>query len=97
MHVKVDTELQEDRLSIKAFVSSAVTLGEKQLGTQFHRVAVNMRMVEAERVGSTRPLPPPLWVNNFEGVRSLVGDMRWIGPWRCNNGSSQGMRLSITL
>ena len=51
VYLTVDTTFQDEAASIKAYVSTILTLGERQLAAQFHEVQLDLRMVEAERVG----------------------------------------------
>ncbi|MCO5563967.1 hypothetical protein L7F22_017620 [Adiantum nelumboides] len=51
VYLTVDTTFQDESASIKAFVSTALSLGDRQLAAQFHEVQLDLRMVEAERVG----------------------------------------------
>ena len=47
----VDTQFTEERANIKAFVSTLLTLGDRQLAAQFHEVQLDLRLIEAERIG----------------------------------------------
>lgn len=49
----VDTLFSEDRANIKAYVSTPLTLGDRQLAAQFHEIQLDLRLLEAERVGCT--------------------------------------------
>lgn len=51
VHLTVDTNMNMDAIAVKAFLSTSLTLGEKQIATHFHEIAVEMRMAEADRVG----------------------------------------------
>ncbi|MCO5571345.1 hypothetical protein L7F22_025083 [Adiantum nelumboides] len=51
VYLTVDTTFQDESASIKAFVSTALSLGDRQLAAQFHEIQLDLRMVEAERVG----------------------------------------------
>ena len=51
IHLTVDTGFTNGEGAIKAFVSSNLSLGDRQLAAQFQEVPVDLRMVEAERVG----------------------------------------------
>eukprot|EP00249_Psilotum_nudum_P006760 c20034_g1_i1 orf=337-1191(-) len=51
VHLTVDTTFQDDEPSIKAYVSTTLLLGERQLAAQFHEIPLDLRMVEAERTG----------------------------------------------
>lgn len=51
IHLMVDCLLNNDEMSIKAFTSNTLTVGDQQLGAQFQQVQLDMRMIEAERVG----------------------------------------------
>lgn len=51
VHLTVDTGFSNVGASIKAFVSLNLSLGDQQLAAQFQEIPLDLRMVEAERVG----------------------------------------------
>ncbi|CAM8910358.1 unnamed protein product [Rhodiola kirilowii] len=51
IHLTVDTSFRNGEGSIKAFVSNSLSLGDRQLAAQFQEISLDLRMVEAERVG----------------------------------------------
>ncbi|GFY84521.1 eukaryotic translation initiation factor 2 [Actinidia rufa] len=51
IHLTVDTGFTNGEASIKAFVSVSLSLGDQQLAAQFQEIPLDLRMVEAERVG----------------------------------------------
>ncbi|KAK3441813.1 eukaryotic translation initiation factor 3 subunit F [Eucalyptus grandis] len=51
VHLTVDTGFSNGEASIKAYVSTNLTLGDRQLAAQFQEISLDLRMVEAERVG----------------------------------------------
>nr|XP_043632231.1 eukaryotic translation initiation factor 3 subunit F-like [Erigeron canadensis] len=51
VHLTVDTGFTNGEASIKAFVSVNLSLGDQQLAAQFQEIPLDLRMVEAERVG----------------------------------------------
>lgn len=51
IHLTVDTGFTNGEGTIKAFVSSNLSLGDRQLAAQFQEIPVDLRMVDAERVG----------------------------------------------
>ncbi|XP_043698477.1 eukaryotic translation initiation factor 3 subunit F-like [Telopea speciosissima] len=51
LHLTVDTGFKNGEASIKAFVSLNLFLGDRQLAAQFQEIPLDLRMVEAERVG----------------------------------------------
>ncbi|BBN12177.1 translation initiation factor 3 subunit F [Marchantia polymorpha subsp. ruderalis] len=51
VHLTVDTSFADERTSIKAYVSTNLTLGDRQLAAQFHEIQLDLRMIEAERIG----------------------------------------------
>ncbi|XP_010923104.1 eukaryotic translation initiation factor 3 subunit F [Elaeis guineensis] len=51
VHLTVDTGFQNGEASIKAYVSVNLSLGDRQLAAQFQEIPLDMRMIEAERVG----------------------------------------------
>ncbi|XP_027110837.2 eukaryotic translation initiation factor 3 subunit F [Coffea eugenioides] len=51
VHLTVDTGFTNAGASIKAFVSVNLSLGDQQLAAQFQEIPLDLRMVEAERVG----------------------------------------------
>ncbi|GAQ77950.1 eukaryotic translation initiation factor [Klebsormidium nitens] len=74
----VDTAFTTEKLKLKAFVSTPVQLGDRQLAAQFHEIQLDLRLVEAERVGfevlketQTDRLP-----NEIEGLEATVERLR---------------------
>ncbi|KAJ8764058.1 hypothetical protein K2173_004951 [Erythroxylum novogranatense] len=51
IHLTVDTGFRNGDTAIKAYVSVNLSLGENQLAAQFQEIPLDLRMVEAERVG----------------------------------------------
>ncbi|PSS33336.1 Eukaryotic translation initiation factor 3 subunit F like [Actinidia chinensis var. chinensis] len=51
VHLTVDAGFTNGEASIKAFVSVSLSLGDQQLAAQFQEIPLDLRMVEAERVG----------------------------------------------
>ncbi|KAJ9175853.1 hypothetical protein P3X46_014363 [Hevea brasiliensis] len=51
IHLTVDTGFRNGEGTIKAYVSVNLSLGDRQLAAQFQEIPVDLRMVEAERVG----------------------------------------------
>ncbi|KAA8534103.1 hypothetical protein F0562_031704 [Nyssa sinensis] len=51
VHLTVDTGFRNGEASIKGFVSVSLSLGDQQLAAQFQEIPLDLRMVEAERVG----------------------------------------------
>ncbi|KAJ4977988.1 hypothetical protein NE237_008768 [Protea cynaroides] len=51
VHLTVDTGFRNGETSIKAFVSVNLALGDRQLAAQFQEIPLDLRMIEAERVG----------------------------------------------
>eukprot|EP00262_Sarcandra_glabra_P012699 TRINITY_DN3326_c0_g1_i1.p2 TRINITY_DN3326_c0_g1~~TRINITY_DN3326_c0_g1_i1.p2 ORF type:complete len:284 (-),score=30.98 TRINITY_DN3326_c0_g1_i1:312-1163(-) len=51
VHLTVDTGFRNGEATIKAYVSVNLSLGDRQLAAQFHEIPLDLRMVEAERVG----------------------------------------------
>lgn len=51
VHLTVDTGFTNGEGTIKAYVSSNLSLGDQQLAAQFQEIPIDLRMVEAERVG----------------------------------------------
>jgi translation initiation factor 3 subunit F len=58
IHLTVDTAFTDDQANIKAYVSTPLTLGDRPLAAQFHEIQLDLRMVEAERVGCMFSFPP---------------------------------------
>lgn len=52
----IDTTLQNQSLAIKAYVSRALLLGEKQLATEFVQVDCEVKTKDLESLGGT-PAP----------------------------------------
>ncbi|KAI4370557.1 hypothetical protein MLD38_018900 [Melastoma candidum] len=51
VHLTVDTGFSNGQASIKAYVAINLSLGDRQLAAQFQEIPLDLRMVEAERVG----------------------------------------------
>ncbi|XP_022765037.1 eukaryotic translation initiation factor 3 subunit F-like [Durio zibethinus] len=51
VHLTVDTGFRNGEGTIKAYVSVNLALGDRQLAAQFQEIPLDLRMVEAERVG----------------------------------------------
>ncbi|MED6181664.1 Eukaryotic translation initiation factor 3 subunit F [Stylosanthes scabra] len=51
IHLTVDTGFTNGEGTIKAYVSNSLSLGDRQIAAQFQEVPLDLRMVEAERVG----------------------------------------------
>ncbi|KAH7352025.1 hypothetical protein KP509_19G025600 [Ceratopteris richardii] len=51
VYLTVDTTFQDETTSVRAFVSMPLSLGDKQLAAHFHEIQLDLRMLEAERVG----------------------------------------------
>ncbi|XP_059628027.1 eukaryotic translation initiation factor 3 subunit F [Cornus florida] len=51
VHLIVDTGFRNGDATIKAFVSMNLSLGDQQLAAQFQEIPLDLRMLEAERVG----------------------------------------------
>ncbi|KAF5453648.1 eukaryotic translation initiation factor 3 subunit F-like [Juglans microcarpa x Juglans regia] len=51
VHLTVDTGFRNGQGTIKAYVSFNLSLGDRQLAAQFQEIPLDLRMVEAERVG----------------------------------------------
>lgn len=51
IHLTVDTGFTNGEGTIKAYVSNNLSLGEQQIAAQFQEIPLDLRMVEAERIG----------------------------------------------
>lgn len=51
IHLTVDTGFTNGEASIKGFVSVHLSIGDQQLAAQFQEIPLDLRMVEAERIG----------------------------------------------
>lgn len=51
MHLTVDTGFLNGEGAIKAYVSVNLSLGDRPLAAQFQEIPIDLRMLEAERVG----------------------------------------------
>jgi translation initiation factor 3 subunit F len=49
----VDTGFADGEGTIKAYVSNNLSLGDQQIAAQFQEIPLDLRMVEAERIGCT--------------------------------------------
>jgi len=51
IHLTVDTGFADGDGTIKAYVSNNLSLGDQQIAAQFQEIPLDLRMVEAERIG----------------------------------------------
>ncbi|XP_059280383.1 eukaryotic translation initiation factor 3 subunit F-like [Lycium ferocissimum] len=51
IHLTVDTGFTNGEASVKGFVSVHLSIGHQQLAAQFQEIPLDLRMVEAERIG----------------------------------------------
>lgn len=51
IHLTVDTTLTDNQMRIATYVSRSLSLGDKQLATEFIEIPCQSRMIEAERIG----------------------------------------------
>ncbi|KAF7830979.1 eukaryotic translation initiation factor 3 subunit F [Senna tora] len=51
IHLTVDTGFTTGEGTIKAYVSNNLSLGDRQIAAQFQEIPLDLRMVEAERIG----------------------------------------------
>jgi translation initiation factor 3 subunit F len=51
IHLTVDTSFTNGEASIKAYVSVALTLADRQLAAHFQEIPLDLGLLEAERVG----------------------------------------------
>ncbi|XP_019180760.1 PREDICTED: eukaryotic translation initiation factor 3 subunit F [Ipomoea nil] len=51
VHLTVDTGFTNGEATIKAFISVNLSLGDQPLAAQFQEIPLDLRMIEAERVG----------------------------------------------
>ncbi|XP_031099190.1 eukaryotic translation initiation factor 3 subunit F [Ipomoea triloba] len=51
IHLTVDTGFTNGEATIKAFISVNLSLGDQPLAAQFQEIPLDLRMIEAERVG----------------------------------------------
>eukprot|EP00244_Chara_vulgaris_P006479 TRINITY_DN245_c0_g1_i1.p1 TRINITY_DN245_c0_g1~~TRINITY_DN245_c0_g1_i1.p1 ORF type:complete len:286 (-),score=59.01 TRINITY_DN245_c0_g1_i1:839-1696(-) len=53
VHLTIDTSFKSEKRAgiLKAYVASTLSLGERQLAAQFQEIQLDLRMIEAERVG----------------------------------------------
>ncbi|MCE3051361.1 Eukaryotic translation initiation factor 3 subunit F [Datura stramonium] len=51
IHLTVDTGFTNGEASVKGFVSVPLSIGDQQLAAQFQEIPLDLRMLEAERVG----------------------------------------------
>ncbi|XP_062230460.1 eukaryotic translation initiation factor 3 subunit F-like [Phragmites australis] len=77
IHLTVDTGFTRGEASIKAYVSSNLSLGDRHLAAQFQEIPMDLRMIEAEKAGfeilkSTMVEKLP---NDLEGMESSMGKL----------------------
>ncbi len=51
VYLAVDTTLQHDTLSIKAYIAKSLTLGQQQVAMEFREVPCTVNTTQAERIG----------------------------------------------
>eukprot|EP00238_Polyblepharides_amylifera_P000277 CAMPEP_0196574162 /NCGR_PEP_ID=MMETSP1081-20130531/3938_1 /TAXON_ID=36882 /ORGANISM="Pyramimonas amylifera, Strain CCMP720" /LENGTH=268 /DNA_ID=CAMNT_0041892107 /DNA_START=142 /DNA_END=948 /DNA_ORIENTATION=- len=51
IHLTVDTAMTDQTVDVEAYVSTSLHIGDKPVATQFHQIQVDLRMMEADRVG----------------------------------------------
>lgn len=51
IHLTIDTGFTNGEASVKGFVSVHLSIGDQQLAAQFQEIPLDLRMVEAERIG----------------------------------------------
>ncbi|KAJ7514609.1 hypothetical protein O6H91_23G052200 [Diphasiastrum complanatum] len=78
VHLTIDTMFSDETTSIKAYVSTSLTLGERQLAAQFHEIQLDLRLLEAERIGfdllkktMVEKLP-----SDLEGLEQSIGRLQ---------------------
>ncbi|RLN00571.1 eukaryotic translation initiation factor 3 subunit F [Panicum miliaceum] len=74
IHLTVDTGFTRGEASIKAYISSNLSLGDRHLAAQFQEIPLDLRMIEAEKAGfeilkSTMVEKLP---NDLEGMESSM-------------------------
>ncbi|GER50983.1 eukaryotic translation initiation factor 3subunit F [Striga asiatica] len=74
VHLTVDTEFRSGNAAIKAFVSINLSLGDQQLAAQFQEIPLDLRMVEAERIGFDvlKPTNVDKLPNDLEGMEASM-------------------------
>eukprot|EP00898_Chlorokybus_atmophyticus_P009100 jgi/Chlat1/9191/Chrsp97S08474 len=75
IHLTVDTALTNGRMAVRAFVSSPLTIGDRQLAAHFSEVPVDVRTMEAERIG-VELLRNPLTDRLPTDLEGLEGSMQ---------------------
>lgn len=80
VHLTVDTGFNYGEGTIKAYVSVNLSLGDRPLAAQFQEIPVDLRMLEAERVGckcSALLSNVDIWIPNFLIVVSFIFRYLW--------------------
>ncbi|KAL8539174.1 hypothetical protein ACS0TY_000970 [Phlomoides rotata] len=74
IHLTVDTEFRSGNASIKAYVSVGLSLGDQQLAAQFQEIPLDLRMVEAEKIGFDvlKPTNVDKLPNDLEGMEASM-------------------------
>ncbi|KAI3458583.1 hypothetical protein Pfo_015246 [Paulownia fortunei] len=74
VHLTVDSEFRSGNAAIKAFVSISLSLGDQQLAAQFQEIPLDLRMVEAERIGFDvlKPTNVDKLPNDLEGMEASM-------------------------
>jgi len=72
IHLTLDTNLTNYTMSIKAYISSSITIGEKSFGTQFLPTPVEVQTSETERIAIDSLRKAKLG----SGITPLVSDLQ---------------------
>ncbi|KAL2541630.1 Eukaryotic translation initiation factor 3 subunit F [Abeliophyllum distichum] len=74
VHLTVDTGFKNDEAALKGFVSINLSLGDQQLAAQFQEIPLDLRMVEAERIGFDvlKPTTVDKIPNDLEGMEASM-------------------------
>ncbi|XP_073316532.1 eukaryotic translation initiation factor 3 subunit F-like [Primulina huaijiensis] len=70
VHLTVDTAFRNGKATIKAFVSTNLSLGDQQLAAQFQEIPLDLCMIEAEQIGFDvlKPTNVDKLPNDVEGM-----------------------------
>lgn len=78
VHLVVDTTLQDNKMSIKSFVSRSLSIQGRELAREFQEVPCEVRSIEAERAGGDLLLGETIekLPNELEGLASSLSKLQ---------------------
>ncbi|KAK7385747.1 hypothetical protein VNO78_31585 [Psophocarpus tetragonolobus] len=77
IHLTIDTGFTKGAGTIKAYVSNNLSLGDRQIAAQFQEIPLDLRMVEAERIGfdTLKATAVEKIPSDLEGMEASMGHL----------------------